>query len=129
MKKYILKTASIVAISMLALGCDKQVSYKADIAPILESNCLRCHDGTGVGSKKSGFNVTDYDSLMKGTKFGSVIVPGNSISSTLYRLIGQKTDPSIQMPHKETTKPKATSLTKKQIETIKLWIDQGAKNN
>ena len=35
---------------------------------------------------------------MKGTKLGSVIVPGSSISSTLVILIEHKADPSINMP-------------------------------
>ena len=69
---------------------------------------------------------------MQGTKYGPVIVPGNSESSTLYRLIAHKVDPKIQMPphHDEgLAKGREDELTPRQIEFIGKWIDQGAKNN
>jgi len=128
----IIKLLIIAAIPAFGTGCDSQVSFSNQIRPILTSNCMKCHDGTGEGSKKSGFNVMTYDTLMKGTKFGPVIVPGDSTSSTLYRQVSHKTDPKIQMPpHHEDSmaSEKFESLTDKQISTIKAWIDQGAKNN
>lgn len=132
MKIHILSITTILAISVFSAGCSKQISYTSDVKPILTANCLQCHDGTGEGSMKSGFNVKSYESLMKGTKLGTVIVPGKSVSSTLYRLINHKADPEIQMPpHHDValSKEKLEPLTTKQIETIKIWIDQGAKNN
>ena len=69
---------------------------------------------------------------MSGTRFGNVVVPGDSLSSTLYRLIDHQADPKIQMPpHHEQAlaEGKMSSLSGAQINTIKTWIDQGAKNN
>jgi len=133
MRTRILSIITIVAIPLFSMGCSKQVSFKDDIKPILTSNCVMCHDGSnGVGFVKSGFSVQSYNSFMKGTKFGPVIVAGDSISSTLYRLIDHMADPKIQMPpHHDTTlaEQKLKPLTSAQIETIKTWIDQGAKNN
>jgi hypothetical protein len=68
-------------------GCSQDVSYKNDVEPILQANCLSCHDGQGEGIEASGFSVKSYDELMKGTRSGQVVVPGDSLSSTLYRLI------------------------------------------
>lgn len=122
----------IVAIPAFIIGCSNQVSFKDDVKPILTSKCLSCHDGTGEGSTKSGFNVQDYTTLMKGTKNGPVIVPGSSASSTLYRLIDHKADPKIQMPpHHDVAlaEGKAEPLKDAQISIIKQWIEQGAKNN
>jgi len=100
-------------------GCSKHVTY-ADVAPILQQRCAECHTAGKEGTLKSGFSVASYETVMKGTKLGPVIVKGSSESSSLYRLVAGQTDPSIHMPH---GKP---PLTKDQIKTIKAWIDQGA---
>ena len=122
----------IMVIPFFATSCSKPVSFKKDINPILVANCLSCHDGSGEGSSTSGFNVQTYESIMKGTKFGPVIEPGNSESSTLYRMVAHKVEPEIQMPphHDEAlAKGREDELTPRQIEFIERWIDEGAKNN
>ena len=132
MRLNVLAIALSIATVAIATGCSKEISYSKDVKPIINTSCLECHDGKGEGSEESGLILATYDDLMQGTKFGQVVVPGDSESSTLYRLIGHKADPKIQMPphHKETIASKRMSaLTDKQIENIKTWIDQGAKNN
>jgi len=122
----------ISAIAFFSVSCSKPVSFNKDIKPILMANCLSCHDGSGEGSATSGFSVQTYDSVMKGTKYGPVIVPGSSTSSSLYRMVAHEVDPKIQMPphHDEAlAKGREDALTPRQIEFIEKWIDQGAKNN
>ena len=68
--------------------------------------------------------MESYESLMKGTKFGPVIVPGNALSSSLVILIEGKADPAIKMPHGS-----LQMIPLKEREIIKKWIQQGAKNN
>jgi hypothetical protein len=122
----------LVSILFLSTGCSLPVSFNKDINPILVANCLMCHDGSGEGSSTSGFSVQTYDSVMKGTKYGPVVVPSSSASSSLYRMIAHEVDPKIQMPphHDEAlAKGRKDALTKRQIEKIAKWIDQGAKNN
>ena len=99
------------------------VSYSDQIKPLLTQYCLECHQPGGKGYEKSGLSMVNYDSLMKGTKLGPVIKPGSAESSTLYRLVAGKADPSIRMPHER------EPLTKADIQLIKNWIDQGAMNN
>ena len=121
-----------LAIAVIGTGCSQQVSFQNDVNPILQENCLSCHDGQGEGIEASGFSVRSYDDLMKGTKFGKVVVPGDSLSSSLYRLIDHQADPKIQMPphHDEALAAgKMQALSGAQINTIKAWIDQGANNN
>ncbi|OGT19546.1 MAG: hypothetical protein A2V90_01385 [Gammaproteobacteria bacterium RBG_16_57_12] len=110
----------------LLLGCGQgpEISFNTDIKPIFDAKCIECHKAGGVGEEKSGLNLESYDSLMKGTRFGKVIDPGHSVSSTLVILIGDRADPSIRMPHGDREK-----LDDAQIALIKQWIDQGAKNN
>ena len=124
-------------IGLLALcvglsGCERQVSFANDVQPILREHCAECHNQAGEGESASGFSVRDYNSVMSGTKYGQVIVPGSSISSSLYLMIAEKTAPEIRMPphHDESLAAgRGVPLTEDKIETIQLWIDQGAKDN
>jgi len=84
---------------------------------------MECHTADGAGTAASGLQITSYEALMKGTKYGPVIVAGNPESSTLYRLIAGLVDPTIRMPHGKEAIPDA------EIKIIENWINQGAKNN
>ena len=122
-KRAVLLTLSALAVATLQTGCgDKALTYQADIKPIIEANCIECHVPGGKGYVKSGLLMDSYENLMKGTKFGAVVVPGSSVSSTLYRLVSGKADPSIRMPHG------GGELSDAEVATIATWIDQGAKN-
>lgn len=115
---------SALSAALLQTGCsgEKPLTYQADIKPILEANCIECHVPGGKGFEKTGLRMDSYDGLMKGTQFGPVIVPGSSVSSTLYRLVSGQADPSIRMPHGQ------ASLSEAEVSTLATWIDQGAKN-
>jgi hypothetical protein len=60
---------------------------------------------------------------MKGGKFGPFVIPGDPLTSTLNMLVEGRADPSIRMPHGRGT------LTDREIETLRDWVQQGAKNN
>ncbi len=123
---------TIVLAGAVLTGCERRVSYSADVKPILDNYCIRCHSGSGEGEVASGLALDDYEALMQGTKFGQVVVPGSSMSSTLYLVVAKKTDPKIQMPphHDEAlAEGRGFPLSGDHIETIGTWIDQGAKNN
>lgn len=117
--------ATTTCATLALMGCgEKQISYKADVAPILGQYCVECHtppDGTGF--VKSGQDMSSYDALMKGTTFGATIKPKESFTSALVMMIEGRVAPSIRMPHGKAEIPK------EKIEVIKKWIDQGAKNN
>ncbi len=124
----------------LSTGCAREISFKQGVYPILQKNCLSCHAVGGKGYAVSGFSVESYESVMKGTKFGPVIVPGSSISSTFVILIEHKADPSINMPQRTEQQAlaehdkffkgwKVPMLPPEQIRLIRDWIDQGAKDN
>ena len=120
------------AICVGLFGCERDVSFTGDVQPILLASCVECHDKSAEGYAASGFSLEDYDSVMKGTNFGAVVVPNSSMSSTLYLVIAHKTDPAIHMPpHHENAlaEGRGPALTPEQIDTIGTWVDQGAKNN
>ena len=118
---------------LLITACGQgQVSYSDDIQPIFDRYCISCHSGTGEGAERSEYLMTDYDSVLKGTKFGEVVVPGSRLSSSLFLVVAGKTAPEIRMPpHNEESlaSGRGVMLSADAIETIGLWIDQGAKDN
>ena len=118
-----LPTILISTLMTIACSTEPKPGYTTDVRPILDKYCAECHMPDKVGAKKSGFQIDSYASIMKGTKLGPVIVPGSAESSTLYRLVAHKADPKINMPHGK------APLTPGEIETIRLWIDQGAMDN
>ena len=103
---------------------EQKVSYSQDIIPILQRHCMECHVNNGPGQQASGLDMSTYQALMKGTKFGPVVKAGDSLSSTLVILVEGKADPSIKMPHGD-----RPSLSKVEIKTLRQWIDQGALKN
>ena len=108
-------------------GCaEKQapISYGADVRPFLDKYCIRCHGEGGEGSKASGFRMDTYEALMEGTRHGPVVKSGDSFSSALVMLVEGRADPSISMPHDDGIAP-----TQAEIDRVKAWIDQGAKND
>jgi len=101
-----------------------EVSYKNDVFPIIHDYCLNCHEPGGKGYEKSGLDMRTYQSLMKGTRFGSVIKPGDSFTSILIQVVEGRVHASIKMPL-----GMEGGLAKDKIGTLKKWVDQGAKNN
>ena len=54
-----------------------QKSFKEDVMPIFVGRCVSCHQPGGEGYVKSGLDLTSYAGVMKGTKFGPMIIPGD----------------------------------------------------
>ncbi len=100
-----------------------QISYGEDIVPIFKGWCLSCHQPGGQGYEASRVDLTSYAGLMKGTKLGPVVIPGQPDASTLIALIYGRTDPKIRMPFGH--KPLPDCLRS----NIWTWIFQGAKDN
>ncbi len=118
--------ASMAALPLFLFGCggEPTVSFSKNVQPIIQANCAECHTGDGAGLQTSGLDMSTYQALMKGTKFGPVIEPGNSVSSTLILLVQGIADPSISMPHGS-----KGALNAADVETLVTWVDQGAKDN
>ena len=114
------------------VSCERPVSFADDVQPIFLEHCAECHDQRGEGITASGFDVSNYESVMSGTKFGAVIIPGSSMSSSLYLVVAQKTAPEIQMPphhNQSLAAGRGNALSEDKVEIIRKWIDLGAQNN
>lgn len=106
-----------------AAPAQAQVSFKQDVQPIFKSNCAACHTPGGEGTKASGLDLSNYAGVMKGTKYGPMIVPGEPDNSNLMWLLDWKASPQLRMPHG------ASQLPEHQRDVIRTWIRQGAKDN
>ncbi len=115
-------TTSLAALLLTACG-QQTVSYQKDVLPVLKANCFECHTPGGIGYEMSKLDMSTYDTLMKGTQFGPVVKPGDSLTSVLVMLIENRADSSIHMPYQRNL------MSQPNIDTIKTWVAQGAKNN
>jgi hypothetical protein len=118
-------TGALAAIVGLANGASaaEEVSFKLDVQPVLESRCTECHTPGGAGYQESGLDLRSYEGLMKGTKHGPIVVPGDPFTSNLNVLIEGRASRDIQMPHHQ------RPLLQPQQKIIADWVRQGAKDN
>ena len=128
--KILLGGAVFAALSFNALGQGTpgptgqgEVSYKNDVYPLIYDYCLNCHSPGGKGYNKSGLDLRTYESLMKGTRFGPVVKPGDPVTSTFVMMVEGRAKPELHMP------PLNGSLYRQHIMIFRKWVHQGAKNN
>ena len=101
----------------------EHASFKDEIFPIIKKYCVECHQPNGEGFEKSGLDMTSYEGIMKGTKHGPIVVPGDAFSSNLNVLIEGRAARHLRMPYH------GKELTKWQRHMIRRWVNRGAKNN
>ena len=120
---WVLTLTAILIVLTWATGIAAQVSFNEDVMPIMKIRCVECHQPGGSGYEKSGLDLRTYEGLMKGTKFGSVITPGNALESNLLAVIDRRTSREIWMPHER------KQLSKCERQTLRFWVMQGAQKN
>lgn len=101
------------------ISCNPDTVYfNKDILPLLSSNCAitGCHDSK---TAEEGVVLDNYSNIIRTGK----IMAGNPGESELYEAITES-DPEDIMPPAPKSK-----LTGAQIQLIRKWIMQGAKNN
>ncbi len=114
----LLLPALFAAVAISISATTPAVDFDRQVRPILSDNCFTCH---GPDATKRMMNL-HFDT--KEGAFGKpgVIVPGDSAASKMYQRISNPNEamrmPPVSSGHK---------LTPAQIETIKAWIDSGAK--
>jgi len=126
--KNIKRVFILIGLSIIATSCyyDKyqdapvtptEVSFATDIQPILNNNCVMCHNGVLVVSPdlREG---NSYNSLMS----LGVIIQGNAAGSELMKMLNH--DPASSSPM-----PPGATIASNSITLFGNWIDQGAKNN
>ncbi len=95
-----------------------EISFSADIMPILEFRCIDCHGSDG------GWDASTYDLFMTTGDNGPVVVPGDVESSLLaHKISGTQTEGDAMPP------PPLRSLSDDQVQLILDWIAAGAPDN
>ena len=113
-----------VDVSKIPPASDKKgVTYDADIKPIFEKSCVKCH---GAEKQKGKLRLDSLAAVLKGGEDGKVIEVGDSAKSMLVQNVAHVGDEDMFMPPPD-NKDKIPPLTKEQIGLIRSWIDQGAK--
>ncbi len=112
-------SAATVVIVTTALGFAQAPTpappdFGRDVMPILETNCLRCHN---TAKQEGGLLLESFDDLMKGGDDGSPIVAGDADGSSLIRQVEGRAKP--KMPPKSDLRPE-------DIATLRAWVAAGA---
>src|SRR5438067_2503149 len=111
----------LLALAAPLSGADPPVDFGRDVLPILSDNCFFCH-GPDAKARKAQLRFDTKEGAFRVRDGEAVIVPGKSGESELMRRL-TAADADERMPP-----PKANRhLTAKQIDTLKRWVDQGAK--
>lgn len=96
-----------------------RVNFEKHIQPILEENCVTCHN---PDKAKGELNIaTRYDAFTSGDNSPSII-PFDPEKSGLYALTALEADDDDLMPPKKSGGP----LKKEQVALLRSWIEQGA---
>ena len=107
---------------------EQDVSFTADIAPLLSNRCVPCHDpnsSSPLGFDETGFSITSYAELRRGGESSGldIVVEGDPCASILVQKVGTAPPFGSRMPLRRTP----LSLTERQ--TISDWIAEGALAN
>ena len=97
------------------------VSFATDILPIFQLRCAQCHgaeDENGEIRTEVSLNLLEYERVMAGSEFGTVIEAGDPDGSFLLDMIvaGDMPEEGDRVPEDE-------------IAIIRAWIEAGAPNN
>lgn len=93
------------------------VSFVSDILPILQSQCLDCHNES---SRESELALDSMLSALRGGDSGAAtIIPGDSATSHLIERVAHA-DAALRMP------PDSDGLSVDELQLLKAWIDDAA---
>ncbi|HEV8607356.1 MAG TPA: c-type cytochrome domain-containing protein [Tepidisphaeraceae bacterium] len=95
----------------------KPISYQKDVMPILTASCIGCHSPE---KKKGGLDMSSFGAMAKGGKEGVAFVAGQPDKS---KIISMVSGPEPEMPEK------GDKLTAAQVEILKRWVAEGAKDD
>lgn len=100
----------------------EEIEFNRDVRPILSNRCFTCH-GPDSTTREADLRLDQRESAIGQASSGQrAIVPGDIQASELIRRITSQVD-GERMPPGGASK----ALTPAEIQTLKTWIDQGAK--
>jgi formylglycine-generating enzyme required for sulfatase activity len=97
----------------------QRIDFVEHVQPILEMNCLSCHSGD---EPEAGYDMTTLQSTLESGNSPPSFVPFHPNKSPLYTLTNVPNDDASLMPPADQGGP----LKREDIDTLRLWIEQGA---
>ncbi len=73
-------------------GNAELASFRKTVKPLLEANCVKCHNSQ---LKRSGFDLSTREALLRGGDTGPVVTPGDAKASVLYKRIAHLERPGM----------------------------------
>ena len=93
------------------------VDYTAQIKPLLQTHCVKCH---GATTQKAKLRLDTAAGAIQGGGRGAAVMPGKAQESLLFQVISGIHDEVAQMPYKR------GPLDSPQVALIQQWIAEGA---
>jgi hypothetical protein len=121
MRRYRLIPAGAVMAAATALGLmplSAKVDFAHDVVPILKDNCVRCHGGK---ESKGGLSINSRRLLLE----SDTVIVGKPDQSIFIELL-ETGDLDERMPSAKKGEKQKPPLKKKEIETLRHWIAEGA---
>jgi len=98
----------------------RPVDFTQDILPILEENCIACHN---LAIAENKLSLEDLDSILKGGKTGPAVVAKDPDKSLIFQVAARAKEPHMPPLPNDVS---ATALTPKELGLLRLWITEGA---
>jgi len=98
----------------------EQIVYSQHVQPIFKNNCLSsgCHNSQ---DRANGLALTSWESLIRGSDYGAVIISGHAEHSHLVEHLEGEAEPRMPLNRRP--------LPEEQIEFIARWVEEGARND
>ena len=108
------------AIPIAAVQRDKPVDFNSDILPILQRNCLACHNQQ---DNQGGLVLETPEAMRKGGDNGPALLPNRGDDSLMLKYAAHQIEPVMPPKGNDVN---AQSLTSEELGLLRLWINQGA---
>lgn len=108
----------LTAVLVASCTLSQAIEYEADILPIFQARCAKCHLD---GNSKGGVSL-DLDRVDREIGSSKAIVPGETEKSDLFEVISLPDDDGDKMPPEGKGRP----LTAAEIAKVEEWIQAGA---
>lgn len=110
-----------------AAAPEPATSFRNQVLPIFQEHCVMCHAPGGVGYRAISLDLRSYRGLRSGSAAGVAVIPYHPDRSLLMRVLvddwESKSENALRMP------PLGPQLSPAELDAIRRWIKEGAKDN
>lgn len=103
--------------------------FSAKVLPIFEQNCgsSSCHGG-GPQGFAGGLDLTFYAGILRGSRYGAVVIPGNPFMSHIVQVVN-RVDTTLSPIADPRMSASRDPLDQQDVQTIIEWIRTGAQDD